>query len=108
MSIRNAIVANVVAANQLNVVAVVRGTDRTGSDAKRSSRLCFGPSAGIKSLSHHAKKHAAPATAPTAPGQLEMRLQVAYSMLAACQRGRLWRSQRQTPSLATLELALAG
>ncbi len=93
----NARNANVVAA-QLNVVAAARKTERGGSGT--SSRLFFGPSAGkklvlsLKDSAHASRKHAT-STIPAAPGDIDIaRTERSYRMLAACQQGRLWRTQQ--------------
>jgi len=99
----NANIANVVAAAQLNVVAVVRDADRRGSGKR--SRL-FGPFGGKKSAKSHASKHeTSSATFPAAPGE-----HAGYPrMFAACQQGRLWRSRQLSTLLpAAFALGIAG
>lgn len=101
-------VAQVVAA-QLNVVAVVRNTERQGSDTR--SRLSFGPSAGKRLGKPHASQHpATPTSIPAAPGSIDTtRTERSYRMFAACQQGRLWRSLQLSKLLpATFALAIAG
>lgn len=104
----NARNANVVAA-QLNVVAVARQTERGGSGT--SSRLFFGPSAG-KSLNkpHASRKHPATSTIPAAPGDIDTaRTERVHRMCAACQQGRLWRTQQLSTLLpAEFALGIAG
>lgn len=105
-TVNNANVANVVAA-VLNVVAAVR-TERGGSGKR--SRLFFGPSAGKKQSLPHAKHPATSAIHPAAPGDIDAaRTERSYRMLAACQQGRLWRTQQLSTLLpATFALAIAG
>jgi len=102
-------VANVVAA-QLNVVAAARNSERGGSHT--SSRLFFGPKAGKKLGKPHAsRKHPASSTiTPAAPRDIDtVRTERSVRMLAACQQGRLWRSQQLSTLLpATSALGIAG
>lgn len=96
-------VANVVAAAQLNVVAVVRDADRRGF-LRTGSRL-FGPW-GKKTGKSHASKHCTTCfAAPPASGE-----RAEYPrMLTARLRDGQWRSRRLSTSLlAASALGIAG
>ena len=95
-------VANVVAAAQLNVVAVVRDADRR--DSLRTSSRFFGPW-GKHLGKSHASKCASGSVAPPASGE-----RAEYPrMLTARLRDGQWGSQRLSTSLlAASALGIAG
>lgn len=96
---------NVVAAVELNAVAVVRGAVHAHS--RSHARLLIGPSAG---KTKPGKRSATFSTEPAAPSDFDfMRAERTYRSVAACQHGRLghlW--QRSALLSAAFDLSLAG